>query len=233
MKPSQVVRARWCDIADMVDLITHSLAGSVIGAWLVPDDRRRRILEQVTRIWTEQALLFGEAYVLADRSAVAVWLHRYGPVPALPEYGERLATVCGDLVNRFLLLDGVLSAHRPTAPHNHLTFFTVSSRRPRTGGAAALLAVSNARMGQTSLPTYTEATTTADRDLYARHGYLPREPFVLPDGSTAYPMWRDPGRRTSTARNRGSRSAAGGDSTPGAEMARWPPRSRAGRDDHP
>ncbi|MER7894417.1 PIN domain-containing protein [Micromonospora sp. NPDC094482] len=50
-------------------------------------------------------------------------------------------------------------------------------------------------MGQAPMPIYTEVTTLVDQDLYSRHGYVPLEPFTLPDGSPTYPMWRAPGQR--------------------------------------
>ncbi|MDH6463625.1 hypothetical protein M2302_003820 [Micromonospora sp. A200] len=191
-----VCRAHWHDIPDIVDLVVDPFADSTIGAWLVPDEHRRRvILSAVVRIWTEHALLFGEACLLQDRSAAAVWLHRYGPISPPSGYGKRLAVACGEYVDRFLHLDDVLHTHRPEGPHNHLAFFAVAPKPYRASRASTLLATSNARMGQVPLPTYTEATTLADRDLYARHGYVPLAPFTLPDGSTIYPMWRTPGQR--------------------------------------
>ncbi|MCW3815079.1 hypothetical protein ONA91_11490 [Micromonospora sp. DR5-3] len=195
MHTPPVRRARWQDIPDIVDLVVGPFAGSAVGAWLVPDERHRRhVLTAVIRVWIEHALLCGEAYLLQDQSAAAVWLHRYGLVPAPTEYGERLAVACGDYLDRFLHLDDVLDTHRPADPHNHLAFFTVAPNPHRIRRAATLLAMSNARMGQALLPAYTEATTVAERDLYARHGYVADQPFPLPDGTTAYPMWRRPGR---------------------------------------
>ncbi|MGY0003990.1 hypothetical protein [Micromonospora sp. I033] len=188
-----VCRARWHDITDIVDLVAGPFAASTTGAWLVPDERRRRdVLTAVVRVWTEHALLSGEAWLLQDHSAAAVWLHQYGPMHAPTGYGERLAVACADYLDRFLHLDDVLAAHRPVAPHNHLAFFAVAPQPYRTRRAASLLAASNARMGQALIPTYTEATSAADRDLYARHGYVAHQPFVLPDGTTTYPMWRSP-----------------------------------------
>ncbi|WP_255471885.1 hypothetical protein [Micromonospora sp. MP36] len=191
-----VCRARWGDIPEIVDLVVGPFAESAVGAWLVPEGRRRRdVLAAVIRVWTEHALLFGEAYLLQDHSAAAVWLHRYGPVPPPKGYGERLAVACGDYLARFLHLDDVLRAHRPADPHNHLAFFSVAPVPHRTRRAATLLATSNARMGHALLPTYAEATTSAELDLYTRHGYVPHEPFSLPGGTTTYPMWRFPGQR--------------------------------------
>lgn len=203
-----VERARWCDIADIAELVAESLARDPIGAWLVPDEcRRRDVLTTVTRIWTEHALLFGEAYLLNDRSAAAVWFHRYGPIPPPTGYGERLAVACGDHLDRFIQLNDVLGTHRPAGPHNHLAFFAVTPSPRPISRAATLLATSNAWMDRGLLPAYTEATTTADRDLYVRHGYVSHEPFTLPDGTIAYPMWRNPGRRRPRYRSASSDTA--------------------------
>ncbi|PSK66328.1 hypothetical protein B0E53_01710 [Micromonospora sp. MH33] len=198
-----VCRAHWQDIPHIVDLVVGPFADSTIGAWLVPDDHRRRnILSAVVRVWIEHALLFGEAHLLPDHSAAAVWLHRYGPLSPPAGYGERLAVACGEYVDRFLHLDDVLHTHRPDGPHNHLAFFAVAPQPYRVRRASILLATSNARMGHALLPTYTEVATLADRNLYARHGYAALEPFTLPDGSTTYPMWRTPRQRR--ARHRSS-----------------------------
>jgi hypothetical protein len=190
-EPQWVGRARWCDVADIVKLVADALFHSATGAWLVPDERRRRdVLSAVTRVWTEHALFFGEAYVLDDHSAAAVWFHRYGPIPPPAGYGSRLAVACGDHIDRFLCLDEVLSTHRPTGPHNHLAFFAVPPDPRRIDRAAALLATSHASIDHADHPAYAEATSIAERDLYARHGYDAHPPFTLPDGTTAYPMWR-------------------------------------------
>ncbi|WP_208648629.1 hypothetical protein [Micromonospora inaquosa] len=70
---SPTIRARWCDSGDIAKLVADSLHTSAVAGWLVPDeDRRRSMLNAVSRIWIEHALLFGEAFLLGDRSAAAV-----------------------------------------------------------------------------------------------------------------------------------------------------------------
>lgn len=77
-----VVRARWCDIGRIADLVAEALAPTALAAWLVPDKSRRLpVLAAVARIWTEHALLFGDAFLLPDGSAATVWFHRYRPIP--------------------------------------------------------------------------------------------------------------------------------------------------------
>ncbi|MFY1673171.1 GNAT family N-acetyltransferase [Plantactinospora sp. WMMB334] len=160
-------------------------------AWLVPDpDQRRAILTANFRILVEHAFFYGEVHTLEDRSAVAVWFHRTSPIPPPVEYERRLAAVCDPYTDRFETLDKLFDAHHPTAPHHHLAFLAVAAEKQCTGRGTALLRHHHAALDRVGLPAYLEASSTGSRDLYARHGYLPRQPFHLPDGATFYPMWR-------------------------------------------
>ncbi|WP_406045264.1 hypothetical protein OG799_12775 [Micromonospora sp. NBC_00898] len=187
---TSVVRARWRDIDRIVDLITDALSPTDLGAWLVPDEPcRPGVLAAVARIWTEHALLFGDAFLLQDGTAATIWFHRYRPIPQPAGYAERLGAACGAHRDRFLLLGRALAARRPVEAHNHLAFLAAPGP-DRGRRAAAVLAGSQRRMDTLSLPTYAEVFTTADRYLHQRHGYASRAPFPLPGGGAAHPMWR-------------------------------------------
>ncbi|MEE6260161.1 GNAT family N-acetyltransferase [Plantactinospora sonchi] len=160
-------------------------------AWLVPDpDQRRTILTANFRILVEHAFFYGEVHVLEDRSAVAVWFHRTSPMPPPVEYERRLAIACAPYTDRFRTLDKLFHTHQPTEPHHHLAFLAVTPGKQSTGRGTALLHHHHARLDRVGLPAYLEASSDGSRDLYARHGYLPRQPFQLPDGVTFHPMWR-------------------------------------------
>ncbi|MFE9691881.1 hypothetical protein [Micromonospora sp. NPDC005806] len=195
------VRAHWCDIGEIASLVADPVHSSAIGAWLVPDeDQRRSVLTAVSRIWVEHALLVGDACLLDDGSAAAVWFHRYRPIPPPGSYRQRLAAASGDYLDRFRCLDRVLKAHRPTDAHNHLAFLAVPPATCRVTRASVLLARSLALMERLGLPSYAEATTLAEAALYTRHGYTARDPFALPDGTTVHPLWRRPaGHRAAPA----------------------------------
>jgi hypothetical protein len=46
---------------------------------------------------------------------------------------------------------------------------------------------------RTGTPAYLEASGERNRSLYARHGFVERDPLPLPAGGpTVFPMWRDP-----------------------------------------
>ncbi|MFJ8579559.1 hypothetical protein [Micromonospora sp. NPDC093277] len=185
-----VVRARWRDIGWIADLVTDSLNPTALGAWLVPDERRRpSVLAAVARIWTEHALLFGDAFLLQDGSAATVWFHRYRPIPPPARYADRLADACGEHQERFKVFDRVLSARRPTEAHNHLALLAAPGQAPARR-SAALLAGAQRWMDTLGLPTYAEAFTESDRDLLRRYGYADRDTFPVPGGTTTHPMWR-------------------------------------------
>ncbi|MEV0808687.1 hypothetical protein [Micromonospora sp. NPDC050200] len=186
-----VVRARWCDVDRVVDLVSASLDPTVIGAWLVPDEQERPlVLADVARIWTEHALLVGDVFVLRTGTAATVWFHRYRPIPAPTRYEERLAAACGAHRDRFLLLDRALAAHRPTQAHHHLAILAVPRGPDRAARADAVLAGSQRWMDTLGLPTYAETFTEAHRGLHARHGYVERDSFPLLNGMLVHPMWR-------------------------------------------
>jgi hypothetical protein len=209
------VRARWCDSGLVASLVADSLHTSTIGAWLVPDhEQRRALLTAVARIWVEHALLFGEVFLLADRSAAAVWFHRYRPIPPPSSYRQRLAAACGDHLDRFRCFDRILNAHRPAEAHNHLAILAVPPAAWHAARSSGLLARCLVRMERLPLPAYAEVATAAEASLYARHGYVARHPFTLPDGTAILPLWRPakgqrvaPAMRSSTGRL-GGRSEA-------------------------
>ncbi|MGC3863863.1 hypothetical protein ACPSM1_27200 [Micromonospora chersina] len=185
-----VVRARWCDIGRVADLVAEALSPTALAAWLVPDAHRRTaVLAAVARIWTEHAMLFGDAFLLRDGTAATIWFHRYRPIPAPNRYADRLATAAGPDEEHFLRLDEALAARRPAEAHNHLALLAA----PGPAGirrAAAALAGSQRWMDTLNLPTYAEAFTEADRNLFRRHGYADREAIAGPGDTTTHPMWR-------------------------------------------
>ncbi|MEG3635635.1 hypothetical protein [Micromonospora palythoicola] len=186
-----VHRARWCDLDWIVDLLTATLVPTHLGAWLVPDERRRpAVIAAVARIWTEHALLFGDAFLLRDGTAATVWFHRYRPIPPPPRYDERLDDAGGEHAVRFRRVDHLLAARRPAEAHNHLAFLASPPDPDRAGQAAAVLAGSHRHMDNVGLPTYAEAHGDDDLRLYRRLGYRSRQRLWCPGGAMVNLLWR-------------------------------------------
>ncbi|MBN1172932.1 MAG: GNAT family N-acetyltransferase [Micromonosporaceae bacterium] len=147
------------------------------------------------RILVEHALDHGEAHLLADQSAIAIWMHHdQTPAPEPYDYDQRLAEACGQHTQRFRILDQLLHDHHPAEPaHHHLAFLAVLPPWQATGRGSALLAHHQQHLDTTETPAYLEASSPRSRDLYTRFGYRTAgQPFRLPDGPAFWPMWRQP-----------------------------------------
>ncbi len=184
------------DEADsLTDLVAEAFAGLTVTAWLVPEpDQRLPVLRGAFRILVDHALEHGHVDVLADRTGVAVWLHRDRPIPEPQNYEQRLAAACGPHTDRFNVLDLLFERHHPSAPHHHLVFLAVAPAWQCTGRGTALLRHHHAHLDRICMPAYREASTTGSRDLYTRHCYETQRRFTLPDGTPFWSMWRPPRR---------------------------------------
>ncbi|MFJ1537543.1 GNAT family N-acetyltransferase [Micromonospora chalcea] len=190
--------ARWADKEPVAALIAAAVHPSPLAAWLVPDPAlRRQVLTDVLGIWVEHALFFGDIHLTDDLTAAAVGFHRYRAIPPPADYRHRLTDAAGPYTGRFDLLDGLLSAQRPTEPHYHLAFLAVHPDAQRAGRATAMLTHHRSRLDRVDLPSWTD-TTPDTQNLYTQHGYTPRPPVPLPDGLVLTPMRRNPDRRHDT-----------------------------------
>ncbi|MEU8106107.1 GNAT family N-acetyltransferase [Nonomuraea muscovyensis] len=187
--PPAVRRAGAGDAALVAELIATAFAPLDAVGYLVPDPaHRHEIMTADFRIMVDHAAEHGEIHVIDDGPAAAVWFPRTTPLPEPPAYDRRLAEATGPWADRFRALDALFDKHHPAEPHHHLAFLAVHPDRQGRGLGSALLRHHHARLA--GLPAYLEASSRRSRDLYLRHGYRPREPFALPDGSTFWPMWR-------------------------------------------
>jgi ribosomal protein S18 acetylase RimI-like enzyme len=179
-------------LAALVAEAFHPLA---VAAWLVSDPAERaRTLPRQFAILIEHAFTHGHVDVVADRTAVAVWMHRTGPdFPAPADYDRRLEAACGAHVDRFRTLDDLFDTHHPDGPpHHHLALLAVHPATQGAGLGTALLRHHHRHLDAQHLPAYLEAACPRSAALYNRHGYRQRGTLTLPDGPGIYPMWRNP-----------------------------------------
>ncbi|MFJ6167279.1 N-acetyltransferase [Micromonospora orduensis] len=189
---ARIRAARWADKDKVAALIADALHPDPLAAWLVPEaTHRRRILTEVAVIWVEHAMFYGDTHVTDDLNAAAVGFHCYRSIPPPANYRSRLADAAGDHAERFEILDGLISARRPTEPHYHLAFLAVTPAAQPQRIGAAMLAHHRDRLDRVELPSWTD-TTGEHQDLYTRYGYTPQEAIRLPDGPAVTPMRRTP-----------------------------------------
>ncbi|TDC84704.1 N-acetyltransferase [Micromonospora sp. KC606] len=202
---ARIRAARWTDRNKVAALIADALHPDPLAAWLVPEaTRRHRVLAEVAAIWVEHAMFYGDIHVTDDLSAATVGFHRYRSIPPPANYRSRLADAAGGNADRFEILDGLLSARRPTEPHYHLAFLAVAPAAQRRGVGALMLTHHRDRLDRIDLPSWTDTTGTCQH-LYIRYGYTPQEAITLSDGPAITPM-----RRTPDPDSRGTVRAAGG-----------------------
>ena len=189
-----IVAATAADVPTVAGLIAEAFHTLDAAAWLVADPQRRyRTMRAQFLILVEHAIDHGEVHLLADRSAVAVWMYCDRASVAEPrDYDRRLVDACGEYTGRFRILDDLLHAHHPTEPHHHLAFLAVLPPWQQTGRGSALLAHHHQHLRAAGMSAYLEASGPRSRDLYVRFGYTAGEAFWLPDGPAFYPMWRYP-----------------------------------------
>lgn len=188
-----VVSALACDVEAVCALVAEAFWPLEASAWLVPEPSARAgVLAANFRIVVEHALEYGTVDLLADGTAVAVWVRRERPIPPPRDYDQRLAVACGQHVDRFRILDDLFEAHHPPQPHHHLALLAVRPEYQGTGRGTALLDHHHVQLDFLVLPSYLEAASWRSAELYARNGYRRRPSFALPNGASFHPMWRDP-----------------------------------------
>ncbi len=195
---ARIRAARWADKYPVAALIADALQPSPLAAWLVPDpQQRRQVLTDVAAIWVEHAMFFGDIHLTDDLTAAIVGFHRYRPIPPPANYRSRLTDAAGAHIDRFVLLDTLLSARQPSEPHYHMAFLAVRPDVQKAGLGAALLVHHRSRLDRIDLPSWA-AVLPGGEHLLARYGYTPRPPIILPDGPTLCPVRRN-ARRSSSA----------------------------------
>lgn len=192
MNPAVRIRAaRWTDKDAVAALIADALHPTPLAAWLVPDtEQRRQVLTDVTAIWVEHAMFFGDIHLTDDHTAATIGFHRYRPIPPPANYRTRLTDTAEDHADRFDLLHSQLSAKQPTEPHYHLAFLAVRPAAQKTGRGTALATHHRSRLDRIDLPSWTTVLAGGEH-LFTRHGYTPRPAITLPDGPALQPMRRN------------------------------------------
>ncbi|MEU9505384.1 GNAT family N-acetyltransferase [Micromonospora sp. NPDC048170] len=194
-----VRRATIGDSDRLAALLAEALMDASVGAWLVPDKAERRpVLERYCRFAVEHGLEYGSVDTTDDVAAVAIWYPRIKPMPQLSRLlNSDLRRLVGAYVERFELLHVSTASVHPFVPHHCLAHLAVGSRHRGRGLGSRLLMSHQRVLDEVGLPAYTESTIERHRTgLYARLGYTPRCPVLLPlAGLALWRMWRQPATR--------------------------------------
>jgi GNAT superfamily N-acetyltransferase len=166
-------------------VIAKAFFDLAVSRWLIPyPPARRRIFPGYFRLYLEHALAAGLVCTTPAQDAVALWLPAGKEAEPLPEdYGERLAAVTGQWIDRFRLFDQTLEDRHPTGyAHHHLAILAVRPDRQGHGTGSALLRAHHAALDRDSIPAYLEASDLRTRRFYLAHGYTDcGGPLFLPE----------------------------------------------------
>jgi ribosomal protein S18 acetylase RimI-like enzyme len=189
--------------ADKLPQVAHVLgrafADDPVTAWLYPDEATRA--EGIGRFFSElhiPRLAYGrdEIYTDDDRRAVADWtppgmghLSMLETLRLLP----RMAVLLGRGLPRALTVLSYMESQFPKEPHWHLTFLGTAPEYQGQGLGSALMRPMLERLDREGMPAYLEASTTRNRALYLRHGFVVMNEMRLPGGGPPlWRMWREP-----------------------------------------
>jgi len=190
--------ARDQEIPAVGQLISHSFFDLDANAYLVPPlEDRLKVMADFFTLLTEHAQKYGRVDVidLPDGSGLAatgVWFDYTQDSPEQGDYEERLRTLAGDYLERFVALDELFEKHHPHDAHWHLAFLAVHPDHQDRGLGGKLMALVHQELEVDGVPAYLEATNSNNVRLYHRTGYANMDPFemLLPDGTAFYRMWR-------------------------------------------
>jgi ribosomal protein S18 acetylase RimI-like enzyme len=180
-------------------VLSAAFADDPVFTWLVPDrSEREPLLPLIFDAFAEAFARHDQTHVTAPGSELtgaALWAPP-GVAPVHPDeqaaFGGRLAELSGPHLERFGICLEVFEAGHPAEPAWFLQFLGVDPAHQGRGYGSALLRTVLDEADRAGEAAYLEATSERNRALYERHGFTCTADLVLPDGPTAYAMWRDP-----------------------------------------
>lgn len=190
--------ARQDEIPAIGHLISYSFNDLPQNAYLVPPlDDRIRVMADFFTLYTEHAFKYGRIDVIDNPDGegligTAVWFDNTKDAPEPEAYGERLAELAQQYLERFVALDVLFEKNHPTDPHWHLAFLAIHPEHQHHGLGSHLMKVVHDELDRDGVAAYLEATNENNVRLYRRTGYADMDPFemLLPDGTPFFRMWR-------------------------------------------
>jgi ribosomal protein S18 acetylase RimI-like enzyme len=174
--PSHTIRPiRSGEVAEVTLTLAAAFHDDPVFTWCVPDPARRSdVLPAFFRLATGAVLPSGEASIVADGRAAALWVPPGRPAVAeadADEFTAAVAELVGADGERTFALMAMLDEIHPTEPHRFLWFIGAHPVAQGQGRGSALLRDMLARSDAQATPAYLDATSERNRRLYERHGF--------------------------------------------------------------
>jgi ribosomal protein S18 acetylase RimI-like enzyme len=193
---TEIVRAGQGDIEPVAETLTRAFFPDPVSGYLFPDPTRRAArLRAFFRLQLKSIYLpKGEVYTTADRTSATLWLP---PGTRPPGPGVQLAYLSLALRSQSLRrgrrLALALFRLRPRQPHYYLGTVGTDPRYQRRGLASFLIGSVLARLDETAMPAYLEASSEPNVRLYTSLGFaLVTKVTIEHGGPTLWTMWREP-----------------------------------------
>ncbi len=196
------VEIRTASIHDVVRIgtaLSQAFVDDPVFVWAIPGrDRRQAILPGFFTLFAVAFQRHGHVYRTADGTAAALWappgVTAVGD-DEVEEFGAALEEICGADAERMGAISTLRGEHHPHEPVWYLNFLGVEPAGQGRGVGSALLEHVLVRADRDGAQAYLDATSTRNRPLYERHGFVATGELVVPDGPSFWPMWREPQHR--------------------------------------
>lgn len=192
-------RAGAADRGELCAVLSAAFLDDPVMAWCYPDaGARRALLPGLFDAFADAFARHDETYAATVDGAIAgVAMWAPSGVAAIHDddaeaFGARMIELSGAAMARMGALTEIFEATHPHEAAWYLQFLGVEPAHQGKGIGSRLLRAVLAEADQAGQAAYLEATCLRNRALYERHGFACMGDLVLPDGPTAYAMWRDP-----------------------------------------
>jgi ribosomal protein S18 acetylase RimI-like enzyme len=189
-----VRKATGADVPAIVRTLTRAFHDDPVMSFIFPDaSKRPAILEAFFDVSARRVYLGkGETYVCEDGSAAALWAPPGKWKVSTLEIGRngpRFARVMGRrLVFGLRAMNMVERKHPHDPPHYYLAILGTDPDHQGRGLGSALLDDLLTRADGEGVPSYLEASSERNRELYRRHGFEVVQEVPIPGGGP--PIWR-------------------------------------------
>jgi GNAT superfamily N-acetyltransferase len=162
-------------------------------SWILPDETRRRVrLRGIMELFASRFQRHGENRINEAGTGAAVWAPPGATFTAEEDlrFEAGLVTASAGDLSRLGAVVELVDAHRPAEPHHYLSLVGVIPDRQGAGIGSALLRAVLDGADRHGVPTYLEATSPRNRDLYERHGFEVCAELRTSDCPPLWAMWR-------------------------------------------
>jgi len=193
-----VRKAHSSDLPGASRSLSRAFFDDPVFEWIFPGaERRALVVPAFFDVIVASFHAHDQVYSTDTPAGAALWLPPGAELLTEEEavaFGEQMEELAGQDAPRLgEVIDLMESNHPHDEDHFYLNFVGVQPTHQGQGLGSALMAPVLERCDREGVPAYLEATTTASRALYERHGFETIGELVCPGGGPSmWPMWRLP-----------------------------------------